>query len=227
MTWCLFVAALLRGCVTWLNVQEHTWKWIDFQFATFNNLKILIPLSTLCPAKLDIPHSYIPRLVNTSCLNISITHQSEFELLDDAEIHQRQQTRGEDTDCFSDCQGSVQWAVLISDLFAHFWSQCTVCESPDIFGQTAEISGANTANEEKRQREGSETASVEEHATKSLSDRLWQDLKVTDSVLNCEQMNEVWAQEQTTCFSHLPCSVRTFGLLSLVRTESNWGCTVV
>lgn len=37
---------------------------------------------------------------------------------------------------FSNCQGSVQWAVLASDLFSHFSDNCIFCRHSDIFGQT-------------------------------------------------------------------------------------------
>lgn len=60
------------------------------------------------------------RTLDAKSWNTSITHQSEFGLLDVAEIHQSQQT-GEDS--FSNGQGSVQWAALTGDLFSSPFKQ--------------------------------------------------------------------------------------------------------
>lgn len=60
---------------------------------------------------------YLLHLVNTSSLgksyNISITHQSEFELLDVAEIHQSQQT----------VEGTLTVFQIAKDLFNEPYSQ--------------------------------------------------------------------------------------------------------
>lgn len=75
-------------------------------------LIMLISLSTPAhPVLPSAPGKYII-LRHTKSYNISITHQSEFELLDVAEIHQSQQT-GEDPDCFQ----------IAKDLFNEPYSQ--------------------------------------------------------------------------------------------------------
>lgn len=117
---CMCVSVCLHRCVcVWLKpspTQSPT-EWISSS-TNDDHLMMLISAHPSTSGKYIILSN--TRTLDAKSWNTSITHQSEFGLLDVAEIHQSQQT-GEDS--FSNGQGSVQWAALTGDLFSSPFKQ--------------------------------------------------------------------------------------------------------